>query len=75
MQQFSKFITKFMYGLTCIGRPHAHHQVLNNFNSNFLFCRWSVVVALLPPRSNGKTTGCDRSFELMMMGVWISETC
>jgi hypothetical protein len=27
-----------MYGSTCFGRPHAHHQELNN---------WGVVVAML----------------------------
>jgi hypothetical protein len=44
-----------MYGSTCFGRPHAHHQQLNNFNSSLWFYRWSVVVAVLlvvvvPPR-------------------------
>ena len=59
----------FMYSSTCFGRPHAHHQELNNCSSLW-FYRFSVVVAvllvvvepalqrptaLLPPRSNGKT--------------------
>jgi hypothetical protein len=32
---------------TCFGRPHAHHQELNNCSSNLWFHRWSVVVAVL----------------------------
>jgi len=60
-----------MYSSTCFGRPHAHHQELNNCSSSLWFYHWSVVVVvflvvvarprprtLLPPRSNGKTRGC-----------------
>jgi len=36
-----------MYGSTCFGRPHAHHQKLNNCSSSLWFYRWSVVVAVL----------------------------
>jgi uncharacterized membrane protein len=36
-----------MYGSTCFGRPHAHHQELNNCSSNLWFYRWSVVIAVL----------------------------
>jgi hypothetical protein len=36
-----------MYGSTCFGRPHAHHQELNNCSSSLWFYRWSVVVAVL----------------------------
>jgi hypothetical protein len=36
-----------MYGSTCSGRSHAHHQELNNCNSSLWFYRWSVVIALL----------------------------
>ena len=36
-----------MYGSTCFGRPHAHHQVLNNCSKSLWFYRWSVVVAVL----------------------------
>jgi hypothetical protein len=36
-----------MYSSTCFGRPHAHHQELNNCNRNLWFYRWSVVVAML----------------------------
>jgi hypothetical protein len=61
------FYLTFMYSSTCFGRPHVHHQELNNCSSSLWFCRWSKVVAvllvvvgpaLLPPRSNGKTRGC-----------------
>jgi hypothetical protein len=37
----------FMYGSTSFGRPHAHHQDLNNCSSSLWFYHWSVVVALL----------------------------
>jgi len=37
----------FMYSSTCFGRPHAHHQALNNCSSRFWFNRWSVEVAVL----------------------------
>ena len=47
MQQFLKFYyLTFMYSSTCFGRPHAHHQELNNCSSNLWFYRWSVVVAV-----------------------------
>jgi hypothetical protein len=36
-----------MYSSTCFGRPHAHHQELNNCSSSFWFYRWSVVIAVL----------------------------
>jgi len=29
----------FMYSSTCFGRPHAHHQDLNNCNSSLWFYR------------------------------------
>jgi len=35
-----------MYGSTCFGHPHAHHQELN-CSSSLWFYRWSVVVAML----------------------------
>jgi hypothetical protein len=37
----------FMYSSTCFGRPHAHHQKLNNCSSSLWFYRWSVVIAVL----------------------------
>ena len=36
-----------MYGSTCLERPHAHHQKLNNCSSSLWFYCWSVVVAVL----------------------------
>ena len=37
----------FIYSSTCFGRPHAHHQELNNCISCLWYYRWSVVVAVL----------------------------
>ena len=36
-----------MYGSTCFGHPHVHHQELNNCSSSLWFYCWSVVVAVL----------------------------
>jgi hypothetical protein len=36
-----------MYSPTCFGRPHAHHQELNNCCSSLWFYYWSVVIAVL----------------------------
>jgi hypothetical protein len=36
-----------MYSSTCFGRPHAHHQELNNCSISLWFYGWSVVVAVL----------------------------
>jgi hypothetical protein len=48
MQQFLQFIIlTFIYSSTCFGRPHAHHQELNNCSSSLWCYRWSVVVAVL----------------------------
>jgi hypothetical protein len=41
------YYLRFMYSSTCFGRPHAHHQELNNCSSNLWFYRWSVVIAVL----------------------------
>ena len=41
------FYLTFIYSLTCFGRPHAHHQELNNCSSILWFYRWSVAVAVL----------------------------
>ena len=37
----------FIYSSTCFGRPHAHHQVLNNCSSSLWFYLRSVVLAVL----------------------------
>jgi hypothetical protein len=48
MQQFLQFIIlTFIFSSTCFGRPHAHHQELNNCSSSLWFYRWSVVIAVL----------------------------
>jgi len=48
MQQFLQFIIlTFMYSSTCFGRPHAHHQKLNNCSSSLWFYLRSVVIAVL----------------------------
>jgi len=48
-----------MYSSTCFGRPHAHHQDLNNYSSSLWFYRWSEVVAVLlvvvSPTTNNST--------------------
>jgi hypothetical protein len=36
-----------MYGSTCFGRLHVHHQEFNNCSSGIWFYRWSVVVAVV----------------------------
>jgi hypothetical protein len=47
MQQLLVYYLTFMYSSTCFGRPHAHHQKLNNCGSSLWIYRWSVVVAVL----------------------------
>ena len=37
----------FTYSSTCFGRPHAHHQELNNCSSGLWFYLRSVVIAVL----------------------------
>jgi hypothetical protein len=36
-----------MYSSTYFGRPHIHHQELNNCSSSRWFDRWGVVIAVL----------------------------
>jgi len=64
-----------MYSSTCFGRPHAYHQELNNYSSCLWFYRWSVEVALLPPRSYGKPEAAAAVDRLLMIGVRMPETC
>jgi len=48
MQHFLQFIIlTFIYSSTCFGRPHSHHQELNNCSSSLCFYLRSVVVAVL----------------------------
>jgi hypothetical protein len=37
----------FIFNSTCFGRPHAHHQELNNCSSSLWFYLRSVVIAVL----------------------------
>jgi len=37
----------FIYSSTCFGRPHAHHQKLDNCSSSLWFYLQSVVIAVL----------------------------
>jgi len=41
------FYLTFIYSSTCFGRPHAHHQELNNCSSSLWFYLRSVVIAVL----------------------------
>ena len=48
MQPFLQFIIlTFIYSLTCFGRPHAHHQELNNCISGLWFYLRIVVISVL----------------------------
>jgi hypothetical protein len=48
MHHFLKFIIlTFIYSSTCFGRPHAHHQELNNCSSSLWFYLRRVVIAVL----------------------------
>jgi len=44
---FSSLLLSFKYSSTGFGRPHAHHQELNNCSSSLWFYRWSAVVTVL----------------------------
>jgi len=57
MQQFFQFI----YSSTCFGRPHTHHQELNNCGGSLWFYLRSVVMVVLlvvvgPGRAGPTTT-------------------
>jgi hypothetical protein len=43
---FPVYYLTFIYSSTCFGRPHAHHQELNNCSSNFWLYLRSVVIAV-----------------------------
>jgi hypothetical protein len=78
-----------MYSSTRFGRPHAHHQKLNNWSSSLWFYRWSVVIAVLlvvvgPDHDQQhcyhhapkvKPGDATAVVELLMMGVRTPETC
>jgi len=48
MQQILQFIIlTFIYSSTCFGRPHAHHQELDNCSSSLWFYLHIVMIAVL----------------------------
>ena len=48
MQQFLLvYYLTFIYTSRCFGRPHVHHQELNNCSSSLWFYLRSVVIAVL----------------------------
>jgi len=76
----------FIYGSTCFGRHHAHHQELNNCSSSLWFYLQIVVIAVLlvvvgpaspcyhhAPKVNPE--GATAVVELLMMDVRTPETC
>jgi hypothetical protein len=92
MQNFLQFIIlTFIYSSTCFGRPHAHHQELNNCSSSLWFYLSIVVTAVscswsgrpTRPRTqddyhhdtNVKPEAVTAVVELLMMGVRSPETC
>jgi hypothetical protein len=77
-----------MYSSTCFGRPHAHHQELNNCSSSLWFYLWNVVIAVLLVVVGSadqqhcyhhvptvKPEAATAVVELLMMGVRMPETC
>ena len=77
MQQFFKFvILTFIYSSTCLGRPHAHHQELNN-------CSSSLWASGRPENEQQHGYHHDTkvkpevatAVELLMMGMRMPETC
>jgi hypothetical protein len=59
MQQLQDCYLRFMYSPKCFGRPHDHHQELNNCSSSLWFYCWRVVLAVLlvvvRPTTNNNT--------------------
>jgi hypothetical protein len=74
---------------SCLGRPHAHHQELNNSSNSLRFYRWNCggssaigrgrarkrTTALLAPCSKVNPEDAAAVVEILMMDVRMSETC
>ena len=80
MQQLLQFILlTFIYSSTCFGRPHAHHQELNNYSSSLWFYLRIVVTAVQQHGCHHDTKVKPEAatvvVELLMMGVRTPETC
>ena len=54
---FQFIILTFIYGSTCFGRSHAHHQELNNCSSSLWFYLRFVVIAVLCSWSGRPASG------------------
>jgi hypothetical protein len=79
MQQFLTFIIlTLIYSSTCFGRPHAHHQELNDCSSSIWF--YLRIVLIAEPHgyhhdTKVKADAANAVIELLMMGVRTPETC
>jgi len=76
------FYLTFIYGSTCFGRPHAHHQELNCSSSLWSYLRSVVIVVLLVDQQHCnhhapkvRPEAATAVVELLMMGVRTPETC
>jgi len=78
---FQFIILTFMYSSTCFGRPHAHHQELNDCSSSLWFYLRIVVTAVLCSWSGYhhdtkvKPEAATAVIELLIMGGRTPETC
>jgi len=85
MPQFLQFIIlAFIYSSTCLGRPHAHHQELNNCSSSLWFYLRIVVTAVRPEHEQQhgyhhdtkvKPEAATAVVELLLMDMMTPETC
>jgi len=87
MQQFLQFIIlTFIYSSTYFGRPHAHHQELNNCSSSLWFYLRIAVITVLLFEEHEQQHGCHHDMKvkpeaattvvkLLMMGVRTPKTC
>jgi hypothetical protein len=70
-----------MYSSTCFGRPHAHHQKLNDCSSSLWFYLRIVVTAVLcswsgyPHDTKVKPEAATAVTELLIMGGRTPKTC